>query len=154
LQPVMENRLVDLAHDTWPDEGLRLVLVQAALADNWFSHWHPAGRTALVSMHRTAELAGVDLAAYIAYEILLNGLNNASPRYDLLRLAHEETRGCLFDLCVDKHDLEIKLQTMHLCAACSGGLARIGLDLEEVARATDVVRELARPLPAASGGHG
>jgi len=154
LEPVQENAVVDAAHARWHEEGLRLVLTESQLADNWFSHWHAVGRTAVVSLHQTAELVGVDLAAYVAYEILLNGLNNSSPHYDLLRLAHDETRGCLFDFCADKQDMEIKLQTMHLCASCSGALARLGVDLDEMARATDVVRELARPVRVTAGGRG
>jgi Ca-activated chloride channel homolog len=152
LNPVDENRLVDTAQSRWPGEGMRLVLTEAQLPDNAFSHWHAVGRTAVASLVMARELAEADLAAYIAYEILLNGLNNASPYYDLLRIAHEDTRGCLFDFCADKHAMAIKLQTMHLCTACAGELERLGLDHDELARATAAIRALAQPLPAAAEG--
>lgn len=116
LQPAEELALVDTARGVIP-HGINIVLTEAALADNWLRHWHTAGRTAVVSLHQTQDLVGVDLAAYLAYELVLNGLSNASPRYDLLTLAHDGTSGCLYDFCGDKRDMEVKLQTMHLCTS-------------------------------------
>ena len=146
ITPVQENLFVDAARMRWADAGARVVLTVSQLPDNWFSHWDPVGRTAIVSLFRVEGLVGVELAAYLAYECLLNGLNNASPRYDLLRLAHRETRGCLFDFCGDKRDMEVKLQTMHLCATCEQGLDSLHIDTVAVARLTDVIRYLARPV--------
>lgn len=143
LDPVDELRLIDAARARWPLAGVILVLTPARFADNWFSHWHAAGRCAVVSTHGISTVVGVDPAAYLAYEFLLNGLNNGSARYDLLRMAHEDTRGCLFDFCRDKGDMEIKLQTMHLCPDCESQLRGIGIDLEPVRAATDVIRDLA-----------
>lgn len=152
LEPAQENRVVDAAHARWHGAGIRLVLTDAQFRDNWFSHWHAVGRTAVVSLFQISELVGVDLAAYVAYEMLLNGLNNASPRYDMQRLPHADTRGCLFDFCANKFDMEIKLQTMHLCDGCSAEMRYFGINQDELAAATDVIRELARPRRAFAGG--
>ena len=152
LEPVQENRVVDAANARWDDAGIRVVLTDAQLKDNWFSHWHAAGRTAVVSLCQVSELVGVDLAAFVAYEMLLNGLNNVSPRYDMMRLAHPDTRGCLFDFCGDKLDMEIKLQSMHLCASCADEMRYLGINQDELAVATDVIRELARPRRASAAG--
>lgn len=145
LSTVDELQLVDRMR-LFTKGGVRLGLVDAPLYDNWFSHWHAAGRAAVVSMHAVTDLIGVDPAAFIAYEIVLNGLANASPAYDFMALAHDDTRGCLFDLCLDKRDMEIKLQAMHVCAACQGKLAAMGVDLDQVALATDAIRGLAQPV--------
>jgi len=151
LEPVQENRVVDAARARWDEAGIRVVLTDERLQDNWFSHWHAVGRTAVVSLFQVSELVGVDLAAYVAYEMLLNGLNNASPRYDMMRLAHPDTRGCLFDFCANKFDMEIKLQSMHLCTGCADEMRYSGINQDELAAATDVIRELARPRRAFAG---
>lgn len=145
LSTVDELRLVDMMRFS-SKGGVKLGLVDAPLYDNWFSHWHAAGRAAVVSMHMITELLNVDPAAFVAYEIVLNGLANASPAYDFMALAHDDTRGCLFDLCLDKHDMEIKLQAMHVCAACQGKLGAMGVDLDQVTLATDAIRGLAQPV--------
>ncbi|MBX9609738.1 MAG: hypothetical protein K2Y51_26245, partial [Gammaproteobacteria bacterium] len=145
LSTVDELRLVDMMRFS-SKGGVKLGLIDAPLYDNWFSHWHAAGRAAVVSMHGVTELLSVDPAAFIAYEIVLNGLANASPAYDFMALAHDDTRACLFDLCLDKRDMEIKLQAMHVCAACQGKLGAMGVDLDQVTLATDAIRGLARPV--------
>lgn len=149
LNSVAELRLVDGLRESLPG-GVGVILTEAALADNWFSHWHAAGRAAVVSLHGVAELVNVDLAAFLAYEIVLNGLANASPYYDLLELAHEETRACLYDLCMDKRDMEVKLQAMHLCGECERKLDHLGINVAELRLANDAIRELARPVSAAA----
>jgi len=146
LSALDELQLVDAVAGRLRGHGVRLTTTQAQLEDNWFSHWHASGRTAVVSVFGFAGLVAVPMAAYLAYETVLNGLNNASARYDLLALAHEDTRGCLFDFCLDKRAMEIKLQTMDVCEACRDGLAGMAIDVPGVLRLTDAVRGLAAPV--------
>lgn len=65
----------------------------------------------------------------------------------MLAIAHEETRGCLFDFCGLRSDIEIKLQTMDLCPSCERGLGGFRIDLDAVKGLCEAVRELARPAP-------
>lgn len=148
LTPRQEIEIADTTAGLLPHEGVRMTTTHAQLSDNWYSHWDAGGRTALVSVFAFEDLVQVAMEAYLAYEIVLNGLNNASPRYDLHAIAHEETRGCLFDFCGDKREMEIKLQTMDLCPQCRRHLAGIGIDVDAVLRLTDVVRRLAVPMAA------
>lgn len=83
--------------------------------------------------------------AFVVYEILLYGLHALSPRYKLLDIAHEETRGCLFDFCGLRADIEIKLQTMDLCHSCEHTLGSLGIGIAAVKDVCEAVRELARP---------
>jgi hypothetical protein len=55
-----------------------------------------------------------------------------SPAYHLLDLAHEETRGCVFDFCELRADIDIKLQTMDICEPCRGKLAALRIDADPV----------------------
>ena len=136
--------MVDSAEQGWPEDGMRLILTKAILADNGFSHWHPSGRTGIVSLSSFAEPIGIPLTAFIAYEILLYGLYNRSSRYDHERLMHSETKGCLFDLCPEKRDIEIKLQNLHVCPDCRRLLPSMDLEAENIEVVADVIRTMAR----------
>jgi hypothetical protein len=143
-----EPRLVNAALRCAPTADVRIVLTEVQLTDNWFSRWHASSRTAIVSLFAWDRTATVDPAAFVAWEVLHHGLHVASPAYDSAVLLHEETRGCLFDLCRDRRDVEIKLQTADICPACTARLEQMGVDVEAVRRVAEVVRSLARPVRA------
>ena len=49
------------------------------------------------------------------------------PAYTPEALLHEETRGCLFDFCESRLDVETKLRAGRVCEACGRALAAAGL---------------------------
>ena len=122
----------------WQHLPLRLLFVDARLHDHWFSHWHEDERTAVIS---TADLPPALVPAFVAHEVLLHGLRLLSPAYDSTKLMHPEVRGCVFDFCAVRADLEIKLNTADLCPSCSAALERWGLDVARIRRACEVIRE-------------
>ena len=145
LTSLQEIKLVDSAEHAWYRDGMRLVLTGAQLANNWYSHWHPSGRTSLVSLFEFDQRVSVPLTAFIAYEILLHGLHNRHPRYDHEALLHTDTLGCVFDLNPDKRDIEIKLQNLHVCPKCRQKLPAMDVDPEQVESLADIVRAMAYP---------
>lgn len=148
LAPDAEADIVAAAVDAASGPEVRIVTTRRRLADNWFSHWHAPQRTAVSSLFAWDRTAAVAAEAFVVYEILLYGLHGLSRRFDPLDLAHEETRGCLFDFCGLRADIEIKLQTMDLCPACERQLAARRIDLDAVRGVCESVRVLARPLAA------
>jgi len=151
LSVVEENTLVQAARAAAGRADVCIVTTCRQLEDNWFSHWHAAGRTAISSLFGWDRTAAVAVGAFVAYEILLYGLNVASSGYDPTEFAHEDTRGCLFDFCGLRPDIEIVLQTMDLCPTCEGRLRQLRVDVPAVREICDAVRELARPIDAGSG---
>jgi len=106
-----------------------IVFSPRPLADNWFSHWHEGSSVAVVS---TAGLDWVnpskqetDLRAFVLYEILLHGLRGYGWRPE--EHFHQDTRGCLFDFCGMRSDIEMKLQVGDFCSDCRRALERAGL---------------------------
>jgi hypothetical protein len=87
----------------------------------------------------------VPAAALIAYEALLHGLRAMNPSYDPIYVMHQETRGCMFDFCQEKPEVEIKLQAGHICTECLGMLSSFGFDTDLVTRAWTSVQQLAFP---------
>ena len=115
--------------------------------DNWYSHWHPDHRVALVSLFGWGAMSRVRPSAMIAYETILHGLRVVSDSYEPANLLHAETRGCLFDLCAQKPDVEIKLQAGHVCDECRRKLASYRISEPLVARLWSAVLQLAHSPP-------
>jgi len=147
LAPRLEARLVEDARQCAANDAVRIVFVPYRLSDNWFSHWHAAARTAVVSLADWDGAFGVSPRAFVAYEVMHHGLHAVAPAYDPLALAHGETRGCLMDFCRTRADIEVKLQTADLCPACRRGMAAMGLPVERLLHLADLIRTLATPLP-------
>lgn len=74
------------------------------------------------------DVSSVPTTALAAYEIIPHGLRALGSAYDVDSFLHPETRGCLFDFCQQKPELEIKLQAGHICAECTELLLRARIE--------------------------
>ena len=83
--------------------------------------------------------------AFVAYEVIQHGLRLLGPAWAPDELAHMETRGCLFDFCAHRCDVDIKLQAADFCPSCHSALAAAGLPMARLQRLAEVVRTLAVP---------
>lgn len=126
------------------DAGMRIVFTPHALRDAWFSHAHHSMAAVVVSTSAAEYAHDVSLPAFIAYEMLLHGLQLASPYYDLESLLHEDERGCLYDLCRDHRRLAYKLDAMGICNSCRTLLGNRGIDVARVDAASAEVAVLQR----------
>ncbi len=127
-----------------PPVAVNVVFTTAMLFDNRFSHWHVNERAAVVSMPSPAT-AGVDPRAFVAYEIVQHGLRLLGPAWAPERLAHAESRGCVFDVREHRTDIDAKLQTANLCPSCDAALAAAGIPADRLRRLLEVIRTLAAP---------
>jgi Ca-activated chloride channel family protein len=143
ILPADEEALVRKAVDTAPAAGLRIAFTRGRFPDNWFSHWDEPCRTALVSMADWDGTFAVPAVAFVAYEIVHHGLRLVAPAYDPERLMHAEARGCLFDLCETRADIETKLRAGHLCPACAQALEAAGVATPQALRLVEAIRFLA-----------
>jgi len=129
-----------LLADVWLGAGdLTIIFVEQPLADAWFSHWHAGQRVAVVSSRDFTRITGLPIERFVAYEVLLHGLRAPGARYDPLALLHRETRGCLFDLCIAKAEIAVKLRAPHICADCVRGLGDAGVDAASVVALWDAI---------------
>lgn len=123
-------------------EPVTIVLTPRPLEGNRFSAWHPQSRAAVVSLAGTAEASRAPVEAFVAYEVLLHGLRLSWPEWNPESLMHAETRGCLFDLCRVRSDLDVKLHAASLCHFCRERLRRSRVDTGLVDAYLSVVRDL------------
>jgi Ca-activated chloride channel family protein len=118
-----------------------LLVTPRPLEGNRFSTWHDTARAAVVSTAGTDSRAPV--AAFLAYEVVLHGLRVAWGEWSPETLMHEETRGCLFDFCRVRSDLDVKLHSATLCHGCRERLRRSRVDTGLVDTLLSVVSDLA-----------
>ena len=145
LDPVAEARLLDGVLPDAPPAEVRILFTTRPLSDNWFSHWHEPRRAAVVSLAGWDGGSGVPAEAFVAYEVIQHGLRLLGPAWAPERLAHAETRGCFFDFCADRRDVDVKLQAADFCPSCHAALAGAGLPMDRLRRLAEVVRTLAAP---------
>jgi len=120
-----------------------LLVTPRPLEGNRFSTWHPSPRAAVVSLHRGGRESTAPVEAFLAYEVVLHGLRLVAPGWDPETLMHSETRGCVFDFCRVRSDLEVKLNAASLCDRCRETLRRSRVDTGLVDALLSVVRALA-----------
>ena len=149
LSPGEEEALASEGAQRAPRAGVRIVLTRRRLADNWFSHWHAGVRTAVVSLADWEGAFEVSPLAFVAFEIAHHSVRVIAPDFDPVQLAHAETRGCLFDFCETRADIEVKLQAADLCPACRSQLESAGLPLPRFLRLAEAIRSLAINPPSA-----
>ena len=118
-------------------------LVAQAIAHLGGWHWDEPRRTALVSMADWDGTLAVPAVAFVAYESVHHGLRLVAPAYDPERLMHADARGCVFDLCETRRDVETKLRAGHLCLAGAHALEAAGVATPRALRLVDAIRFLA-----------
>ena len=132
LSEAEERDLVAQARAARPEAGLRLALTRRALRDSWFSHRHEgergAGPTVVVSTAGVATMTRRPLPVFVAYELIVHALGLLAPGLNPIDLLHEQTKGCLFDLCERRVELVAKLTQGKLCRPCAQRLSEGGVE--------------------------
>ena len=125
-----------------------IVLTDRRLADNWFSHWHEAQRTAVISTAGWTTDTTVPAEAFAAYELVLHGLRRLGGGWVPEDLAHPHTNGCLFDFCRRRKDVDAKLHLGEICSPCQGRLSAEGFDVLLALELAGLVGEIAEGVRA------
>jgi len=138
-----ERQLVREAKELAPSDEIRIVFTEQGLYNHWFSHWHSAQRTAIVSLHNWSCFSSLRVTSFVAYESLLHGLRAVNDRYSPTRFWHEDSRACVFDFCAHKHGIDRKLQAGEMCRICTAALEEIGIRAGTLAPSLSTIRGLA-----------
>ena len=145
LDPLEEMYVLDAALQRAAPAAVYVLFASRGLSDNWFSHWHESRKAAVVSLAGWDGGYAVPVEAFVAYELILHGLRTLGLAWSPEQLTHADTRGCLFDFCRNREDIEIKLQAADLCPSCRAALERGGVLMERLQRLLEVIRTLAVP---------
>jgi len=141
LEPEAERRRVERA-GRFAQGRVGIVVTDRRLADNWFSHWHEADRTAVVSTAGWATDTTAPPEAFAAYELLLHGLRTLGKGWVPEELAHAHSNGCLFDFCKTRREVDAKLHVGEICRTCRRRLEEAGFDIQLAADLAALVGEI------------
>ncbi|MHB2154387.1 hypothetical protein ACX8XN_08310 [Calditrichota bacterium GD2] len=92
----------------------KIALTSNPIENNWFSFSNHKEFTSVITTHDWEYLSDLPVYSFIIFEIIEN--------YQELRLgsmnAHNETIGCINDMCAYKLDINLKLKTGWVCPDC------------------------------------
>ena len=125
-----------------PRPHAALVVTRRPLAENWFSDWDRDLLAGVVSLAGVDAATRAPLSAFLAYEAVLHGLRPGRSAWEPDVLMHDETRGCVFDLCAVRSDIDVKLHSASLCGVCRERLRNARVDTGIVDSLLAVVRDL------------
>lgn len=96
--------------------------------DNWFSH--ESNKYSIISTDSwETSFAPPSLCAYLVYQIAQSTINfeaDLSEKMEM-RMVHDKPEGCIFDLCINKHDIKLGMIAGTICPQCRSVLLRYGV---------------------------
>jgi hypothetical protein len=131
-------------HDIPADEIVYL-LTALPNENNWYSfedpnfHCNAVGHVGDFSWVTRAS-SEVISAHYVLKTVFNMLLANAGLNW--ADYMHEEMRGCFYDFCEEKSQLDFKLRTGDICGDCMGVFAKIGVPDELLKQAVDIMESL------------
>jgi len=134
-----------------PDE-FKIYITAKSFTDNWFSH--EERQFSIISLSDwEVYYAPPSLKTYLVYQIaqaLLNFESDISEEM-LMRMVHETSKGCIFDLNLNKTDIMIGMIAGVICSECRATLQRYGVHniaIESIEKILDFVRAdaIGRPI--------
>jgi hypothetical protein len=134
------------------EADLTLGLIDAPLEDNYYLR-RLSERTAVLSFYQMADIAqkaGCGMEQYVlrnAYELtVLSVASGSLLPHDADTWAHDETRGCLFDMNASKYSIVHSLDRPNLCEQCRARVSRARLPQGFLQRLERELRLVRRPL--------
>lgn len=109
---------------------ITLAIIENKIEDNYFTQ-NLTDRSGVVTFYQVEEIlkdANIDIFNYLlltVYEMItLYRLTDNKIDDNCLEFIHDETRGCIFDMVGNKHDLVYSASNAHLCQQCEAYLAQ------------------------------
>lgn len=129
-------------------EGFVLLLTKSPNQDNWYAVQDPDEMRN--GFGHVADFSWVTSApgSVVTTHYLLKGIFNAlvtDAGISWMDLWHQEPRGCFFDFCLVKRELNFKLRTADICGDCLQVFREIGIP-DALLLQTVAIMEACRPL--------
>jgi hypothetical protein len=95
--------------------GPVLGVLTEPIENNWFCRFNYDEGIAYITIHGWEYLSSLPVVAYVAYELVENLFEIQLRRFE----AHDQTRGCIADMCMHKPDIAFKMRTADICSDCT-----------------------------------
>lgn len=110
-----------------------IYITEKPFDDNWFSH--EESEYAVITTHNWEEtFAPPSLKAYLVYQMAQASIafeGDLNEKMEM-RMVHDFSEGCMFDLCMNKSDIKIGMIAGNICPQCRSVLVRYGLSEKAV----------------------
>jgi hypothetical protein len=90
------------------------------IENNWFSRTNHDLGVAFITTYGWEYLSPLPVVAYIAFSLVENLQEIHLGEFE----AHDETRGCIADMCTHKPDITFKIRTADICSDCTASYLR------------------------------
>ncbi len=121
-----------------------IYITDKRLHDNWFSH--ETAEIALISTYGWEDFfSPPSLKSYILYQIAQIAIVFAGDLEEKMeiKMVHDHSEGCMFDLCVHKEDIKLGMISGNICLKCRSNLVAYGID-EDVINASERILNYVR----------
>jgi hypothetical protein len=119
--------------------GPVLGVLTEPIENNWFSRTNHDLGVAFITTHGWEYLCPLPVVAHVAYELVENLQEIHVGEFE----AHDETRGCLADMCAHKPDIAFKIRTADICGDCTARYLR-SRSAEDLAALIAMLEEVRR----------
>lgn len=139
---------------TITDGSFLVILLSVKLQDNWYVRRLPGNRI-LFTFHDIDQilrfhhipLTNVALRVLYAASLIYRRYGNRiPPTTERTNYAHDETRGCLFDMNASKLDVVHSCHEPILCEYCVGQLKSAQISNEVIRTVQSEIRKIRKPL--------
>lgn len=122
---------------------VKIAFVRGCLADGAPSHWYAGERVAIVSLSAWNEGASVPAEAFVAYEMVVQGLRQRCPSWDPNVPIHRDGRKCWGEFDEALAGVEAKIEAGDLCPSCRQLYEASGVDVTQLLSLVGAVHDLA-----------
>lgn len=130
-----------------------VLLTKSPNERNWYAVQNPANQRDGFVHAGDFRWATSAPSSAISAHFILKGIFNAllgDAEVDWTTLRHDEPRGCLFDFCASKDQLNLKLRTADICGDCMHVFREIGIP-DSLLQQTVLILEACRDLSLNTG---
>lgn len=119
--------------------------IDAGLSDNFFSDCVNNNNMFVVSFYEVEELIKTDNNDIFNY--LLVNIYDCITQYKLngIDISHDETKGCLFDMCGNKEDIIFSCDKPIICEICNEKISKY-IDDEFIVKLKKELRKIRKPI--------
>jgi hypothetical protein len=120
-----------------------LAVLDQPIENNWFSStWHEQ-KIAFITTYDWGYLCTLPVVSFVAFELVENFVEMMLGVIDYYYY-HDDTRGCISDMCALKPDISFKIRTADICCECRDLFLRYisPTDLEAVTSMLEVIRRV------------
>jgi hypothetical protein len=119
--------------------GPVLGVLTEPIENRWFSRANHDLGVAFITTHGWDYLCSLPVIAYVAFELVENLQEIHIGEFE----AHDETRGCMADMCAHKPDIAFKIRTADICGDCTARYLR-SRPAEDLAALVAMLEEVRR----------